>query len=243
MAKLNVQQYDDINLLPLNGNEAAGAVAGEKGEGDESKVVVSVQMERSGDMEGYSRLCHAGPRMGQPKRYLYSSLSTSSPQLLEEGSDSKDDRTGSVKDEKPYSDVDHFRPRSRLIGTGGYSMIEQSRPESDVPPPLPGRMKEGLVSSSPVKSGLLKTARSASEIDLPVDKMSSAAPAPYQNLPPAEPGVVAEPPRGGAGYSLIANPVSPPKVPDNFFEFSDVIEFRNLQAQEQMQDQLYEKVK
>ena len=228
MAKLRVQQYDDVNLFD-----------GKAG-GDESKMVVSVQMEGVGE-EGYSRLCHAGPRMTQTKRYLHSSLSVSSPELLDDGS--KPGRAGSVKTDMSYSEVEPMRPHSKVIApriTGGYSMIEQGKEECGIPPPLPTRMMETSMSTPPVESSLLKTAMSAGELDILQEVEGSPGPVPYQN-PPTTVAEATEQPRGGAGYSVITSTGSPPHITDDFF--SDIFEFRNLQAQEESPEQLYEKVK
>ena len=236
MAKLCIQQYDDINLLPLESREA--------GEGeDDSKMITSVTIEGGGG-EGYSRLCHAGPRMNQP-RYFHSSFSASSPQLLlDDNSNRNNSISSSGQVEKTnYSEVEPMRPRSRLIVpsdiSGGYSLIEQGESGSDPPPPLPDRSNKSS-HSPPKESGLLKSTRSMSELE---DGMGSGAPPPipYQNFP-AVTDTAGEPLRIGAGYSMVANPASPPKITDPDF-FGEVMEFHNSQAQEMTPDKLYEKVK
>ena len=219
MAKLCIQQYDDINLLPLNSHDAA------RGE-NESSMVTSVTIEGGGG-EGYSRLCHAGPRMNQTSKYLHSSLSMSSPQLLNEASGRKDSRTGSVKIDKTYSEVEPVRPRSRLIIpsgiTGGYSMIEQ-REEDSAGPPLPERINKPPQQTD---GGLLQATMSMSE---PQEVESSTASIPYQNMPAVTDGA-SEPVKFEAGYSMVAKPASPQFTTDGDF-FGDVMEFHNLQAQE-----------
>ncbi|CAI8031681.1 hypothetical protein GBAR_LOCUS17971 [Geodia barretti] len=231
MAKLCIQQYDDINLLPLESRES--------GEGeDESKVVASITIER-GVSEGYSRLCHAGPRMNSSKRFGHP-FSTSTPQLLDDSSERKDSFSSSVKgNNMTYSEVEPMRPRSTLIGptgiTGSYSMIKQG--EDGTPPPLPGRINQ-LFYSSPTESGLLKDTRSSTEKVAEVESSGTEPPIPYQNIDRS-----GDPAKIGAGYSMVANPASPPRITDGDF-FGEVMEFHNLQAVEgSTQDQLYEKVK
>jgi hypothetical protein len=234
MAKLCIQQYDDINLLPLESR-----VAGE-GE-DESKVVASITIE-GGVSEGYSRLCHAGPRMNSSKRFGYP-FSTSTPQLLDDSSERKDSVSSSSVKVDNYSEVEPMRPRSMLLVrtgiTGSYSMIKQGKDGSVTPPPLPDRINM-LSHSPPTESWLLKDTRSSTEKDPVVEVESSGTqpPIPYQNIDRS-----GDPAKIGAGYSMVANPASPPRITDGDF-FGDVMEFHNLQAAEgSTQDQLYEKVK
>ena len=239
MAKLCIQQYDDINLLPLDSRE--------KGEGDEESKVASVTIEGGGG-EGYSRLCHAGPRMNQSKKYSHSSFSASSPQLLDDIGDRNDSFTSSVKVNKQYSEVEPMRPRSTLLVPSGikgsYSIIRQGEDGSVSPPPLPNRINK-LSHSPPNDSGLLKDTRSSTSEKDPtcnVENSATQPPIPYQNMP-AVGDTSGDPAKIGAGYSVVVNPVSLPRVTDGDF-FGEVLEFRNLLAvEEKTQDQLYEKVK
>jgi hypothetical protein len=231
MAKLCIQQYDDINLLQLNSQDPAG-------EG-ESRMQLSVTMEDGNP--GYSRLQHAGPRMSMTKqtKYLHSSLSTSSPQLLEEESGKRNSYIAGggpppmAGGEKGYSEVHPMRPRSHLIASttaGGYSMIEPGKKESEMPPLLPKRTVESTLSPPPEpKRSIYETKPLPGEVESPLTLFQ------YQTVPPKDSTTE---PKQGSGYS-----VGTPTLSDMDF-FGDVMEFHNVQAQEGAPDQqLYEKVK
>lgn len=231
--KLSVQQYDDVNLL--SGREAETRMG----------ASASITVEAS-DVEGYSRLCHAGPRIeNATTRHLNSSLSMSSPQLLEDADGNKKSRTGSVIIDRGYSQVDAIKPQSKLLvptGTSaGYTLIEHEKDTLEVSaPPLPDRIR----TPPHTESGLLFATRSDNNTTAREDDGATATTTttttklPYQNMPGAgERG--GEPGKIGAGYSMVANPASPKAIEDDFF--SEVLEFHNLQAQEDKD--IYEKVK
>ena len=126
LAKLCIQQYDDINLLDNDEGEQKG---------DGSQLLASVTLE--GDSTGYSRLQHAGPRMSQTRSRHVLTASGGTDQLRKHDRKPSTDATKDLS----YSEV---RPTNLELAiptiiTGGYSVIEQSK-DTDVPPPLPQRV-------------------------------------------------------------------------------------------------------
>lgn len=133
LAKLCIQQYDDINLVPLDREE------GEQN-GNGSKLLASVTVE--GDSTGYSRLQHAGPRMSQTRRHMFS-VSGGADQPTDDGK--RNGPSANTTKDLSYSEVRPTgNPSSELTApmviTGGYSVINQSKEDDDVPPPLPQRV-------------------------------------------------------------------------------------------------------
>ena len=178
--KLCIQQYDDINLLELDGKETE-----EKNEGPQ--MVVSITMEE--DETGYSRLQHAGPRMSQTRKHI-PSTSSNEPQQQDGGKKSSAgivsaaNMTNSSKDVS-YSEVyptHNLGPATKLTATnivGGYSVIERENAETEVPPPLPHRLS--LCVQSPSDS--TQKPSSSSHVPSLDEVQGQAALKRYQNVP------------------------------------------------------------
>lgn len=223
MAKLTVQQYDDINLLTMEGGGGGEDMTTQN---EHEMKLVSVTMEE--DDGGYSRLIHAGPRMKETKKHIHSSsistkTDTQQQQQPQRKMSKKEDVSASVSaapttsnDDKQYSEIQPVRPHSKLIvpsTTGSYSLIAADDNEPSTPPTLPKRTRSSTIINT---------------IETPSTEQveDSNVPVPYQNVPKSD----TLDPNEGSGYSVVGRPAAPCVMDTSFFD--DVIEFRNKKAQE-----------
>lgn len=219
-ANIQIQQYDDIDLLPLDSERGRQNLANESGRRASSSHLQNTSVTIEDNGTGYSRLCHAGPRKSQTRKqeYLHHSLE----QLQQDGR-----KSGASAANSKGSSYSEVRPTSQLIvAKGNYSMISEVKP-----PPIPIRLSICIPSEVESTQKMLNGV----EITSSKEVKSPATPKPYQNMSSAAP----EPDKDKVMYDKVETP----KVTDNaFFDESFLSEFHNVQAQSTLTEKLYDVV-
>ena len=207
-ASLKVQQYDDIDLEPLDLEKKSQALANENTQSASHRENASITVEI--DSTGYSRLRLAGPRMSKTRKTEgHSAMTTSAMTASAEQLDSEklhSASAGGSRNLKPYSKVG--RPTSQIVTASSakrnsYALLTTKEDENL--PPIPNRLNLSLEPSVEGMQMGLKGAKGLSD-----DVRNPTSSKPYQNVPRAA-GLAVDPNTGSHTLYSEINPTKSTK--------------------------------